>query len=187
MRPEGLSGCRGRKRCRNGHLLPIIALPWPAYPRWAPRFSLAAAMVLAPYYHPSRAPGGGAGNVRQKVQEEDVRMSMTGADVAASKPRRGAVTTPRKPTGRSKVTNGVTILHGLVDGRSHVARRYRDLLAAVCVDQGGANRMSEAEPAGSQPLPCSWKRWKRGLPTARTSTFRNTPRSRRRWSGFSHG
>jgi hypothetical protein len=72
-------------------------------------------------------------------------MSMTSADVSASRPRRGVVTTPRKPTGRSKVTNGVTILHGLTDGRTHAARRYRDLVAMVCSDHGGADRMSEAQ------------------------------------------
>jgi len=43
------------------------------------------------------------------------------------------------------VTNGAVILAGLADGRSHVARRYTDLVAAVCVDQGGADRMSEAK------------------------------------------
>ena len=43
------------------------------------------------------------------------------------------------------MTNGAVILAGLADGRSHVARRYTDLVAAVCVDQGGADRMSEAK------------------------------------------
>jgi hypothetical protein len=43
------------------------------------------------------------------------------------------------------VTNGAVILAGLADGRSQVARRYTDLVAAVCSDQGGADRMSEAK------------------------------------------
>jgi hypothetical protein len=57
--------------------------------------------------------------------------------------------TPRKATdlrvavARSKVTNGVVILPG-IDGRTPVARRYRDLCSAVVSDQGGTDRMSEA-------------------------------------------
>jgi hypothetical protein len=70
---------------------------------------------------------------------------MTNVEVATPKRVRVAVTTPRKPTGRSKVTNGVTILHGLADGRTHAARRYRDLLALVCSDHGGVDQMSEAK------------------------------------------
>jgi hypothetical protein len=49
----------------------------------------------------------------------------------------------RKPAARSRVTNGRDLLPG-VDGRSTVARRYRDILAALTTDQGGADRMSEA-------------------------------------------
>lgn len=48
-----------------------------------------------------------------------------------------------KPQGRSRVTNGADLLPG-IDGRSAVARRYRDILAALASDQGGADRMSEA-------------------------------------------
>ena len=49
----------------------------------------------------------------------------------------------RKPTARSRVTNGRDLLPG-VDGRSIVARRYRDILAALTSDMGGDDRMSEA-------------------------------------------
>src|SRR3989442_9627332 len=80
-------------------------------------------------------------SVPKNVHRRSAQMSMTSAGVPASRPRRGVVTTPRKPTGRSKVTNGVTILHGLTDGRTHAARRYRDLVAMVCSDHGGADRM----------------------------------------------
>jgi hypothetical protein len=48
-----------------------------------------------------------------------------------------------KAQARSRITNGADILPG-VDGRSLVARRYRDIVAAIAVDQGGADRMSEA-------------------------------------------
>ena len=53
------------------------------------------------------------------------------------------VLTRRKATARSKVTNGAELLPG-IDGRSPMARRYRDLLAALASDQGGLSRLSEA-------------------------------------------
>ena len=55
-----------------------------------------------------------------------------------------AVSKPQgKPQGRSRVTNGKDLLPD-IDGRSVVARRYRDILAALASDQGGSERMSEA-------------------------------------------
>ena len=44
---------------------------------------------------------------------------------------------------RSRLTNGAELLPG-VDGRSATARRYKDLVAAISSDQGGADRLSEA-------------------------------------------
>lgn len=61
-------------------------------------------------------------------------------------PRRNksnAATTQRAPTARSRVTNGRDILPG-IDNRSPIARRYRDITAALASDQGGVERMSEA-------------------------------------------
>lgn len=49
----------------------------------------------------------------------------------------------RKPNARARVTNGREVLPQ-VDGRSLIARRYRDISHAVMVDQGGANACSEA-------------------------------------------
>jgi hypothetical protein len=50
----------------------------------------------------------------------------------------------RKPAAtRSRVTNGADVLPG-VDLRSATARRYRDLYEAMCVDQGGIERLSQA-------------------------------------------
>jgi len=49
----------------------------------------------------------------------------------------------RKPTARSRVSNGSDLLPG-IDGRSTTARRYRDILAALASDQGGPERLSEA-------------------------------------------
>src|SRR4051794_12312515 len=62
--------------------------------------------------------------------------------------------TPRKPAdsrlpvagkaqARSRLSNGRELLPD-VDGRSLVARRYRDIMGAVASDQGGAERLSEA-------------------------------------------
>lgn len=48
----------------------------------------------------------------------------------------------RKPTARSRVSNGSDILPQ-VDGRSLIARRYRDISAAIMADHGGADRLSE--------------------------------------------
>jgi hypothetical protein len=45
--------------------------------------------------------------------------------------------------GRSRVSNGTDILPG-VDGRSLIARRYRDICAQITADQGGADRCTEA-------------------------------------------
>jgi hypothetical protein len=50
---------------------------------------------------------------------------------------------PHKPTARSRVSNGSDLLPD-VDGRSAIARRYRDIVSAILVDQGGADQCSEA-------------------------------------------
>jgi hypothetical protein len=44
--------------------------------------------------------------------------------------------------GRSRVSNGAELLPD-VDGRSIIARRYRDIMSAIVVDQGGADQISE--------------------------------------------
>lgn len=49
----------------------------------------------------------------------------------------------RKAEAQSRVTNGKEVLPG-VDGRSLIARRFRDVVDAVAADQGGADRLSEA-------------------------------------------
>lgn len=47
-----------------------------------------------------------------------------------------------KPTAASRVTNGRAILSDC-DGRSKLARRYRDICRAIMADQGGIDRLSE--------------------------------------------
>jgi hypothetical protein len=49
----------------------------------------------------------------------------------------------RSPTSRSRVTNGSDVLPG-IDGRSGVARRYRDIADAIVIDQGGLEGCSES-------------------------------------------
>ena len=49
-----------------------------------------------------------------------------------------------KPQGRSRITNGTTLLPG-IDGRGAWARRLRDVLSAHVSDLGGADNISEAE------------------------------------------
>ena len=48
-----------------------------------------------------------------------------------------------KSQARSRVTNHRDLLPN-IDGRSLIARRYRDIVAAVIADQGGLDRMAEA-------------------------------------------
>jgi hypothetical protein len=45
---------------------------------------------------------------------------------------------------RSRVSNGKVILPGLIDGRSEIARRYRDISSAIVTDMGGADHCSES-------------------------------------------
>jgi hypothetical protein len=63
--------------------------------------------------------------------------------VAASKPTGSRLPTAGKAQARSRLSNGRDVLPN-VDGRSLVARRYRDIMCAVASDQGGAERLSEA-------------------------------------------
>jgi hypothetical protein len=59
------------------------------------------------------------------------------------KPARSRTAKERKSHGRSRVSNGRDLLPD-IDGRSLVARRYRDICGAIVVDQGGADRLSES-------------------------------------------
>ena len=73
----------------------------------------------------------------------------TTANLAGRKPASSPPADGRKVAGlakreaRSRVTNGADILPG-VDGRSLIARRYRDIIAAITIDQNGAGGLSEA-------------------------------------------
>ena len=62
---------------------------------------------------------------------------------AKGKPAGSRTTAARKVYARSRVSNGRDLLPG-IDGRSTVARRYRDIASAILADQGGADACSEA-------------------------------------------
>jgi hypothetical protein len=64
-------------------------------------------------------------------------------ELAAHKPDDSGQQTPRKPTARARVSNGRDVLPN-VDGRSLIARRYRDVSNAIIVDQGGIDQCSES-------------------------------------------
>ena len=57
-------------------------------------------------------------------------------------PTESIAITSRKPTARSRITNGRDWLPG-IDQRGAIARRYRDLVAQIVIDQGGVHRCSE--------------------------------------------
>ncbi|MGE0522115.1 MAG: hypothetical protein AB7O60_03645 [Variibacter sp.] len=53
----------------------------------------------------------------------------------------------KKAKGRSRITNGKSILPGAVDQRTIWVRRFKDLLALYITDLGGDDAVSEAERA----------------------------------------
>jgi len=65
----------------------------------------------------------------------------TSSLIDGSKP--SARSPDRRKHGRASVSNGHDILPN-VDGRSLIARRYRDITSAIFVDQGGEDRCSES-------------------------------------------
>jgi len=68
----------------------------------------------------------------------------TSPALIAAKKRQPRATYDRKSHGRTRVSNRVELFAG-VDGRSLIARRYRDIANAMAVDMGGADRLSEAK------------------------------------------
>jgi hypothetical protein len=65
------------------------------------------------------------------------------ADLVAFKRGSNRTLEQRKRHARSRVSNGTDILPD-VDGRSLLARRFRDIASAITSDQGGAAHLSEA-------------------------------------------
>ena len=69
------------------------------------------------------------------------------------KPGGSAQPDSRKSHARSRVSNGRDVLPN-IDGRSLIARRYRDIVTAVVGDQGGTGHCSEARNAVHPTLRC---------------------------------
>ena len=65
---------------------------------------------------------------------------------AESLPADSPASSARKPTARSRVTNGKELLAN-IDGRSTEARRYRDLCFSFADDCGGAATLTEVQRA----------------------------------------
>jgi hypothetical protein len=65
------------------------------------------------------------------------------SDLAQRKPIGSKPVRGRKVYGRSRISNGHDLLPD-VDGRSLIARRYRDIANAIFVDQGGIDHCSES-------------------------------------------
>jgi hypothetical protein len=64
---------------------------------------------------------------------------------AESKHRPRNYNKPRKPTARSRITNGTALFLSKVDGRSVEARLFADKLAEYVSDIGGREQMSQGE------------------------------------------
>jgi hypothetical protein len=70
--------------------------------------------------------------------------AQAGTGEVAQRKRVGSRPVPgRKVYGRSRISNGRDLLPD-IDGRSIIARRYRDITSAIMVDQGGADQCSES-------------------------------------------
>ena len=65
-------------------------------------------------------------------------------ELAATSSRDRAAVAGRKSPQRSRIANGSALLDG-IDGRSAKARRFRDVLAEIVSDLGGADRLSEGQ------------------------------------------
>jgi hypothetical protein len=64
-------------------------------------------------------------------------------EIASRSPTDRSPVGQRKAAQRSRITNGRDVLPD-IDGRSGVARRYRDICSAIFVDQGGEDQCSES-------------------------------------------
>jgi hypothetical protein len=75
---------------------------------------------------------------------ESLMETQAGTDEVAQRKRVGSrPVAGRKVYARSWISNGGELLPD-IDGRSIVARRYRDIASAILADQGGADQCSES-------------------------------------------
>jgi hypothetical protein len=85
------------------------------------------------------------GKDARKVRRKPPRISPTNGHRAAAEPARVRVTKPydHRTVNRSRISNGKELLPD-VDGRSIIARRYRDISGAIIADSGGIALCSES-------------------------------------------
>jgi hypothetical protein len=76
----------------------------------------------------------------------DIATSLSFPRPAESSPADSPASSARKPTARSRITNGKELLAN-IDGRSTEARRYRDLCFSFADDCGGAATLTEVQRA----------------------------------------
>jgi hypothetical protein len=76
----------------------------------------------------------------------DTATSLSPFRPAESSPADSPASSARKPTARSRITNGKELLAN-IDGRSTEARRYRDLCLSFGDDCGGAATLTEVQRA----------------------------------------
>jgi hypothetical protein len=81
-------------------------------------------------------------------------MALDALELTDNKPIHSKVRRLAKPTGRTRVTNGRSLLGPGVDGRSLWARRFRDVLALHLSDLGGEQHTSEAEKSIARRAAC---------------------------------
>ena len=60
-------------------------------------------------------------------------------------PSDSAAIVERKPSARSQVSNGSAMFVEPIDGRTRASRRFRDVLAGIVSDLGGADGLSEGQ------------------------------------------
>ena len=78
--------------------------------------------------------------------ESRLGLGNNGAAAEIILPMESSALATRKPTARSKITNGAVLFSSdLIDGRSAMSRRFRDILSAIIGDLGGSDRLSEAQ------------------------------------------
>jgi hypothetical protein len=80
---------------------------------------------------------------RDESRSRLIEVNEMTAEIALRKPIGRKPVRGRKIYGRSRVSNGRDVLPD-VDGRSVIARRYRDITSAILIDQGGADQCSES-------------------------------------------
>jgi hypothetical protein len=133
----GLTAVLRKGRCSNEHF------NHPTHPPLRTIFLAAAAFMQTSGFHIRYS------CIKYLLQlsifDHVARMSRRRYRGKMMKPSADHAAVPRvSTTNRSRITNGSAILEG-IDGRSAPARRFRDVLAEIVNDLGGADRLSEGQ------------------------------------------